>query len=911
MSPLTERRNTLASPVPLVRPSRRRRATRSLGISLVAATVLPCLAASMASAMPTPAYDPVLSYIAGSGTRGTVGGTPMTGAASSVDLVYPGAIVSDSAGNIYFGESAGNRVGRIDASTGNVTTVIGTGANTDPSPGAAAGQPIANPSGLARRGSDLFVVSINAKRVYKIDASGQLSVFAGDGNAPATGAAPTGLATATSLRFPTKMAFDSAGNAYVSDTSGQRIVKIDTSGQLTNLLGDGTAGVLVPGPVAASRTSSPGDVVVDANDNLYFTEYGSDRVAKIVLSTGQLSIIAGNGTQATAVPGPAVSSPLFDPAAITVDAQGNVYVSDRNNGSSQVLRVSTTGMLTRIAGSPTNAAGTSTPGLASSSSLEGVRGLSIDNSGHLLLTEGVGSRIDRITLPYSTLPTITSAAPTAATAGSAFSARLAASGNASTWSVPLNNLPSWLTLNSSTGVLSGSVPSTLGAQPTFTVRATNASGYDEQTITLNVSAPPSGGGSIGGGAGLGVQTITTAAPKTLPLNTRTVAINATASAAGKLTYTSATPSICSVDAAGVVTALKAGVCSVKVDAAASTTGAATSTTVSVSVAASAAASLPAGPQRLAGNDRVATSSATAEKVFPTPAAGTSYDVVVTTAGFYADSLAGARLAGQVGGPLLLTDGRTLSESTADQLKRLVAKGGTIHLLGGKNAVSEDVEKSIDALIDGDTVVRVAGDDRYETAAAIADATVKRSGDVGPIYLVTARDFADGVSVGAYAQSTGGVVLLTDGDKMPEATATYLKLHDPKGDRAIAIGGPAKNAAATAGLLGAVERAIVGADRFDTSAKLAAELKAAADKNGIKVTSVGMAGGSSWPDALSGSAAMAALGGPLLLTPTGADSVPAVTTEAVAKTAAERLVAFGGEKVITGKAYEAIGANLAK
>lgn len=90
----------------------------------------------------------------------------------------------------------------------------------------------------------------------------------------------------------------------------------------------------------------------------------------------------------------------------------------------------------------------------------------------------------------------------------------------------------------------------------------------------------------------------------------------------------------------------------------------------------------------------------------------------------------------------------------------------MYLLGGHDAPPASLQADGNAVITGDSDIRVGGADRCATAAALTDATVRRSGDVGPIWLVTARDCADDVSMSADAQSSGGVILLTDGGGCP-------------------------------------------------------------------------------------------------------------------------------------------------
>lgn len=293
--------------------------------------------------------------------------------------------------------------------------------------------------------------------------------------------------------------------------------------------------------------------------------------------------------------------------------------------------------------------------------------------------------------------------------------------------------------------------------------------------------------------------------------------------------------------------------------------------------AAAASPLGAGPTRLSGPDRLTTAVATSQRLFPDPVDA----VVVASSRTYADSIGGATLAGLAGGPLLLVDPTALPDVVRDEVNRLLAGGGTVYLLGGEKAVSPAVAVALKAA--GRRVERISGPDRYATAVAVARTI---AGD-GPstVYLASGTTYPDGLSVAPLATSEGAVVLLTDGTAMPDATASFLATADPGGQRTVAVGGAAAKAAPQA-------RAVVGADRYDTSARVAALY-------GGEVGAVGFSTGKDWPDALVGAAAMGTLGGPLLLTD---GSTLGVADGAAGAIAAKHgglpaPVLFGGEKAL--------------
>nr|WP_255480019.1 cell wall-binding repeat-containing protein [Quadrisphaera sp. RL12-1S] len=875
-----------------------------------------------------------LTFVAGTGSSGA----PVSGPATSSPLNGPSGVATDSSGNLYISDSNNHRIEKVDSS-GNLTVIAGTGtqgtAATATSNVAATTSNLNFPRSLAvdSAGNVYFADSGN-HRIAKIDTGGTLTTVAGNGT---RGAPTAGAATSSPLNTPAAIAIDSAGNIYSGGTD-KRVYKISPSGNLTFVAGTGTGGAATAGSALSSNLSSIQGVAVDGTGNVYIADTSNHRIEKVDTS-GNLSFIAGTGSSGSPTAGPATASSFNSVNSVSVGTGGVLYATDTFNNRVHAITLPAGSVPTVTSSAPTSA--TVSTAFSTTLTASGVPSPTWTVASGALpswLSLNAGTGVLSGNAPASTgpVPAFTVRATNSAgydeqtvnltvnpviTTPAAPSSVRAAGGDTSatvTWSAPSSNGGAAITGYTVTATPGGATCAALtapctvsgltnGIPYTFTVTAANSAGAGPASTPSAPTTPAALGGGGSSSSGLPPQVLTANAPKMLPLKARTAALNVIA--AGKVTYSSSSPSVCIVDAAGVITALAPGTCSIMINAAATETRAAASQALSVTITTpeSTTSALPSGPRRLAGPDRIATSAGVAQEVFSTPTLGSSHDVVLSGAGLYADSLAGARLAGQIGGPLLLTDGDRLSPETAGQIRRLVRAGGTVYLLGGDAAISEGVEQAVNELVQGDTVVRAGGADRYATAVAIAAATTQRAGDVGPIYLVTGRDFADGVSVAAFAQSTGGVVLLTDGDRMPRATADYLGRHDPQGDRAVAIGGPAKAAAVKAGLDGAADRAVTGIDRFETSAKLAAAMRASSGD----ISSVGLAGGASWPDALPGAAAMAALGGPLLLTATGVDEVPVMTTRAVAETGATRLVAFGGKKVITEKAYEAISANLAR
>lgn len=259
----------------------------------------------------------------------------------------------------------------------------------------------------------------------------------------------------------------------------------------------------------------------------------------------------------------------------------------------------------------------------------------------------------------------------------------------------------------------------------------------------------------------------------------------------------------------------------------------------------------------AGGDRVDTAVRVARQAFNPSEVDT---IVLARADNYPDALAGAPLAHELGGPLLLTNSSALNAITRDEIVRLGAS--TVILLGGPNAISSGVENTVRNLPGVQNVERIAGADRFETAALIADRLPAHTS----AYVVegananAARGWPDAVSVASLAAFQGRPILLVTRDVLPGPTRTALNGLS----EAIVIGG--SNAVSNnvfeqvRQAVGGTANRIAGSDRFDTSYRVALAARAA----GMSESSTWVATGLNFPDALAAGAAVAKEGGILLL-----------------------------------------------
>ena len=290
-----------------------------------------------------------------------------------------------------------------------------------------------------------------------------------------------------------------------------------------------------------------------------------------------------------------------------------------------------------------------------------------------------------------------------------------------------------------------------------------------------------------------------------------------------------------------------------------------------------------GTVRRSGPDRYSTAAAVSADAFDR---GVSVAYVATGASF-PDALAAAAAAGVDKAPVLLVTATTIPGATLTELKRL--KPARIVVAGGTSIVSNGVLAQLAALSPGGAT-RVAGQDRYGTAAAISAATFPTTAPVA--YVTAGGDFADAVSAAAAAARDGGPVLLTRSDVLPDATRAELARLAPA--RIVIIGGTAAVSVAVgtairAAVPGAAVSRIAGKDRYATSAAIAATFAP-------NVPLIYAASGSSFADALAAAAAAGAQGAPVLLT------APTVLPDAIrlqiVRLEPTRAVVAGGAAVVS-------------
>jgi len=272
------------------------------------------------------------------------------GLALSTSLANPRGIAVDAAGNLFVADAGNDRVRRVDAVTQLITTVAGNGlSGFDGDEGPATAASLSGPEDLALDANgNLLIADTFNNRIRRVDAtSGVITTVAGNGSGAFGG--DGGPARDASLNRPFGIALDARGNLVIADRWNHRIRRVDAAtGSITTIAGDGRAGFRGDcGPATSAQLSEPSSVAVDAAGNLFIADLANDRIRRVEAATGIITTFAGNGAFGFGGDGgPATSASFRNPDGIALDAAGGLLIADSQND--RIRRVSGMPMLIAI-----------------------------------------------------------------------------------------------------------------------------------------------------------------------------------------------------------------------------------------------------------------------------------------------------------------------------------------------------------------------------------------------------------------------------------------------------------------------------------------------------------------------------------------------------------------------------------
>jgi sugar lactone lactonase YvrE len=258
------------------------------------------------------------------------------GSAAEATLNFPSATAVDSQGTLYIADTFNHRVRRVDAASGLITTVAGTGAarfNGDDGPGvkAALNEPVA--LAVDERAGRLYIADLANYRVRALElATGRIFTYAGSGNSDYDGDGQA--ATQAGLSGPSGLALDAEGNLYIADTFSGRIRRVDAnSAVITTIAGDGTEYRYQGNPKEFSTgLARPTGIALARDGKLYITDSDNHLIRMWNPKSKIITSIAGKGaSEFSGDGGPASASGLNYPFGVAIDNVGNIYIADTFN----------------------------------------------------------------------------------------------------------------------------------------------------------------------------------------------------------------------------------------------------------------------------------------------------------------------------------------------------------------------------------------------------------------------------------------------------------------------------------------------------------------------------------------------------------------------------------------------------
>ncbi len=329
-----------------------------------------------------------INSVAGTGTFGFSGdgGNPL-----AAQLNSPIGLAIDSAGRLYVGDSSNHRIRRVDQTAATITTFAGGfGVLGDSGPATAA--LLFGPAGMAfDAAGNLYIADGSNHRIRKVTVAGVIATVAGTGSVGFSG--DGGDAKAAQLNNPQGVAVDAAGNLLIADTNNNRVRRVNQSGVIQTVAGNGMDSFSGDGGAATSATLSiPNAITVDAQGSLYIADSGNDRIRRVNVS-GQISTYAGSNATALGDDGPAVSASLSLPLGVALDAAGNLFIADTLN--QRIRRVTPAGVISTVAGNgEIGFAGDG--GAATQASLSLPFGVATDAAGNLYIADGANGRVRQV-----------------------------------------------------------------------------------------------------------------------------------------------------------------------------------------------------------------------------------------------------------------------------------------------------------------------------------------------------------------------------------------------------------------------------------------------------------------------------------------------------------------------------------
>lgn len=305
----------------------------------------------------------------------------------------PRGLAADTGGNLYVADSANSTIRRVTPLGTNwvVNTFAGLALNEGNANGVGNAARFNHPAGVAVSASgSVYVADTPNQIIRKITSAGYVTTVAGSVGSQGS---VDGVGNAARFNHPQGIAAGSGGNIFVADSENHIIRQITSAGVVSLVAGGATNPGSLDGIASNARFNYPGSLALDSAGNIFVADYGNHTIRKITLA-GVVSTIAGSSGNPGFTDGTNNTARFYNPAGITADSAGNLYVADELNNRIRRLTASGTNwVVSTIAG---RSPGT-TDGTGTNAQFYGPRAVTVDNAGILYVADSRNSTIRKIT----------------------------------------------------------------------------------------------------------------------------------------------------------------------------------------------------------------------------------------------------------------------------------------------------------------------------------------------------------------------------------------------------------------------------------------------------------------------------------------------------------------------------------
>jgi sugar lactone lactonase YvrE len=323
------------------------------------------------------------------GTAGS--GGAVDGAGGTARFSYPSGIAVDPAGNLYVADSGNNLIRKITPA-GIVSTLAGAAGIAGSADGVGAAARFRGPSGLAvDAAGTVYVADESDNTIRQISPAGEVTTLAGLGLDNSLGSTD-GTGRAARFNVLASAAMGPQGELYAADPLNATIRKITPAGVVSTLAGSAGHSGRVDGTGSAARFYIPSGVAVDNAGTVYVTDSGNNTIRKVT-PAGIVSTLAGTAAVYGSADGTGADAQFFYPYAIAADAAGTLYVTEIGNYA--IRKITPAGVVTTLAG----AAGQpgSADGTGRDARFRSPESITVDATGNVYVSDMGNNAIRKIT----------------------------------------------------------------------------------------------------------------------------------------------------------------------------------------------------------------------------------------------------------------------------------------------------------------------------------------------------------------------------------------------------------------------------------------------------------------------------------------------------------------------------------